>query len=131
MGEKALSFRAAGWRRGQSRYAGGGAAVIVVAVVIASAGTACTAVTSAPVTAGTVPRALIVLQQGADNGNGDISSPRPVDGPLHSATHCHQLLLTPGGERPLIRGGKRPLLIQGGKRPLIQGGKRPLLLWIR
>src|ERR1019366_422155 len=43
-----------------------------VAAVIALAGTACTAATSGPVAAGVTPPAVIVLKQGADNGNGDI-----------------------------------------------------------
>jgi len=71
MAEKAFSFRAAGWRRGRPRHAGG-AVVIVVAAVIALAGTACTAATSGPAAAGVTPPAVIVLKQGADNGNGDI-----------------------------------------------------------
>ena len=67
MAEKAFWFRAAGWRR-RPRHAG----VVVVAAVIALAGTACTAATSGPVAAGVTPPAVIVLKQGADNGNGDI-----------------------------------------------------------
>jgi hypothetical protein len=69
MAEKAFSFRAAGRRRGRLRH---GDAVIVVAAVIALAGTACTSASSGPVAAGLPPPAVIVLKQGADNGNGDI-----------------------------------------------------------
>ena len=69
MAEKAFSCRAAGRRRGRLRHGG---AVIVVAAVIALAGTACTAASSGPVAAGLPPPAVMVLKQGADNGNGDI-----------------------------------------------------------
>src|ERR1700728_3133986 len=69
MAEKAFSFRAAGRRRGRLRHGG---AVIVVAAAIALAGTACTTASSGPVTAGLTPPAVIVLKQGADNGNGGI-----------------------------------------------------------
>jgi hypothetical protein len=75
MAEKAFSFRAADGRRGRPRHAGGVAAVIVVAAVIAVAGTACTAVSSGPVATGPAsmpPPAVVVLKQGAGNGNGDI-----------------------------------------------------------
>jgi hypothetical protein len=73
MAEKAFSFRAAHGRRGRPRYAGG-AAVIVVVAVIAVAATACTAVSSGPVATGpaSTPSAVMVLKQGAGNGNGDI-----------------------------------------------------------
>ena len=74
MAEMAFSFRAADRRLGRPRHAGGVAAVIVVAAVIALAGTACTAASSGPVAAGltSTPPAVMVLRQGADNGNGDI-----------------------------------------------------------
>jgi hypothetical protein len=71
MAEKAFSFLAADRRRGRPRRAGG----VVVAAVIAVAGTACTAVSSGPVATGpasTPSPAVMVLKQGADNGNGDI-----------------------------------------------------------
>src|SRR5580658_8959502 len=68
MAEKAFWFRAADRRRGRPRHAGG------VAAVIALAGTACTAAPSGPAAAGptSTPSAVMVLKQGADNGNGDI-----------------------------------------------------------
>ena len=72
MGDKAVSFRVAGWRWGWPRHAGEVAAVIVVAAVIALAATACAAAKSGPVAAPPTAPAVIVLKQGADNGNGDI-----------------------------------------------------------
>ena len=70
MAEKAFSFRAADRRRGRPRHA----AVIVVAAGIALVATACTAASSGLVAAGptSTPPAVMVLKQGADNGNGDI-----------------------------------------------------------
>jgi len=74
MADKVFRFRAADRRRGRPRYEGGIAAVIVVAAVIAVAGTACTAAPSGPAPAGltSTPPAVMVLKQGAGNGNGDI-----------------------------------------------------------
>jgi hypothetical protein len=70
MAEKAFWFRAADRRRGRPRHA----AVIVVAAGIALVATACTAASSGLVAAGptSTPPAVMVLKQGADNGNGDI-----------------------------------------------------------
>jgi hypothetical protein len=70
MAEKAFSFRAGDRRRGRPRHA----AVIVVAAGIALVATACTAASSGLVAAGptSTPPAVMVLKQGADNGNGDI-----------------------------------------------------------
>ena len=70
MAEKAFSFRAADRRQGRPRHA----AVIVVAAGIALVATACTAASSGLVAAGptSTPPAVMVLKQGADNGNGDI-----------------------------------------------------------
>jgi hypothetical protein len=73
MAENAFWFRAADRRWGQPRHAGG-VAVVIVAAVIAVAGTACTAAPSGPAAAGptSTPSGVMVLKQGADNGNGDI-----------------------------------------------------------
>jgi Arylsulfotransferase (ASST) len=72
MADKAFSVRAADRRRGRRRRARGVAGVIVVAAVIVLAGTACTVASSGPVAAGRTPPAVVVLKQGAGNGNGDI-----------------------------------------------------------
>ena len=68
MGDNGVSRRAAGSRRSKALRAGTAAAG---AAIIAMAGAACTTVTpGAPV--GAKAPAVIVLKQGADNGNGDI-----------------------------------------------------------
>ena len=68
MGDNGVSRRAAGSRRSKAlrvRAAAAGAAVIVLA------GTACSTVTSGAAARARAP-AVIVLKQGANNGNGDI-----------------------------------------------------------
>ena len=68
MGDNAISWRAAGSRRGKAPRAVTAAAV---GAVIALTGTACsTASSSTPVS--TAAPAVTVLKQGANNGNGDI-----------------------------------------------------------
>ena len=67
MGDNAVSCRAAGSWRGKAPQAGAAA----VAVVIALTGTACSAMTSGASAQAKAP-AVIVLKQGANNGNGDI-----------------------------------------------------------
>jgi len=67
MGDNAVSCRAAGSRRSKAPHAG----VAAVAAVIALAGAGCTTVTSGAAARAKAP-AVIVLKQGADNGNGDI-----------------------------------------------------------
>ena len=68
MGDNCVSCRVAGSRRSKAPRAGAAAAV---AAVIALAGAACTTVTSGAAVRAKAP-AVIVLKQGADNGNGDI-----------------------------------------------------------
>ena len=68
MGDYGVSCRVAGSRRNNAPRAGAAAAV---AAVIALAGAACTTVTSGAAVRAKAP-AVIVLKQGADNGNGDI-----------------------------------------------------------
>ena len=67
MGDNAVSCRAAGSRRGKAPYVGAAA----VAAVIVLTGTACSTVTSGASARAEAP-AVIVLKQGANNGNGDI-----------------------------------------------------------
>jgi len=68
MGDNAVSCRAAGSRRGRAPRA---VAAATTAAVIALTGTACSTVRSGAPTRAKAP-AVIVLKQGADNGNGDI-----------------------------------------------------------
>jgi hypothetical protein len=68
MGNNAVSCQAAGSRRGKAPHAG---AAAVVAAVIVLTGTACSTVTSGASARAKAP-AVIVLKQGANNGNGDI-----------------------------------------------------------
>jgi hypothetical protein len=68
MGDNGVSRRAAGSRRGKALRAGAAAAG---AAVIVLAGTACSTVTSGAAARARAP-AVIVLKQGANNGNGDI-----------------------------------------------------------
>ena len=68
MGDNAVSCRAAGSWRGKAPHAGAAAAV---AAVSALTGAACSTATSAASTRVNAP-AVIVLKQGASNGNGDI-----------------------------------------------------------
>ena len=68
MGDNAVSRRAAGSRRSKALRAGAAAAG---AAIIVLAGTACSTVTSAAAARARAP-AVIVLKQGANNGNGDI-----------------------------------------------------------
>jgi Arylsulfotransferase (ASST) len=68
MGDNAVSCRAAGSRRGKAPPA---VAAAAVAAVIALTGTACSTVTSGASARAKAP-AVIVLKQGANNGNGDI-----------------------------------------------------------
>jgi Arylsulfotransferase (ASST) len=69
----AVSGRAAGPRRGKAPHAGAAAATAAVAAVIVFTGTACSTVTSGAAVRVKAPE-VIVLKQGADNGNGDIST---------------------------------------------------------
>jgi hypothetical protein len=68
MGSNAVSCGAAGSRRGKAPHA---VAAAAVAAVIVLSGTACSTVTSGASARARAP-AVIVLKQGADNGNGDI-----------------------------------------------------------
>jgi hypothetical protein len=68
MGNNAVSCQAAGSRRGKAPHAG---AAVVVAAVVVLTGTACSTVTSGASARAKAP-AVIVLKQGANNGNGDI-----------------------------------------------------------
>src|SRR6478672_5794735 len=68
MGNNAVSCRAAGSRRGKAPHA---VAAAVVAAVIVLTGTACSTVTSGASDRAKTP-AVIVLKQGANNGNGEI-----------------------------------------------------------
>jgi hypothetical protein len=68
MGDNGVSRRAAGSRRSKALRAGAAAAG---AAIIALAGSACTTVTPGAPVRVKAP-AVIVLKQGADNGNGDI-----------------------------------------------------------
>ena len=68
MGNNAVSYRAADSRRGKAPHA---VAVAAVAAVIVLTGTACSTVTSGASARAKAP-AVIVLEQGANNGNGDI-----------------------------------------------------------
>jgi len=68
MGDNAVSCQAAGSRRGKAPHA---VAAAAVAVVIVLTGTACSTVTSGASALAKAPE-VIVLTQGANNGNGDI-----------------------------------------------------------
>ena len=68
MGNNAVSCQAAGSRRGKAPHA---VAAAVVTAVILLGGTACSTVTSGAAARAKAP-AVIVLKQGANNGNGDI-----------------------------------------------------------
>lgn len=68
MTDNAVPWRAAGSRRGKAPPAVAAAAAAALIVLI---GTACSTVTSGAPARAEAP-AVTVLQQGADNGNGDI-----------------------------------------------------------
>ena len=66
MGDNTVSYRAAGSWRGKAPHAAAAVAAVIVLI-----GTACSTVTSGASARAKAP-AVIVLKQGANNGNGDI-----------------------------------------------------------